>query len=513
MDAVRSTNGRSEPQAQSLQSQSMVAGTDRMVAMKEFQRLHPPQFRGDVDPLVAEEWLKSMNQYLDVLGIEDGGQRVSLVAFQLTNNARNWWDIVSQSVRDSWEQFEEVFRNQYILESAVDRLRQRFESLTQGDLSVDQYAQQFFNLSRFATDLVADERRWCRRFEKGLRPPIRSRLVAFQFRNFAELLKSARTVEDDWETFQKEKESQKSKGAGTSKRSRQGQKRKSFIPDSGPEVLKRSGNMGSSKGFRRSASGRPSTCHLCEQSGHFLSRCPKLQEARASISGPRPQQQRSAGSRATAQGSLVCYRCGQSGHMATSCPADVTCYNCDQSGHIRRDCPIKSDSSQTASTSQTFRTPIQFFRGGGQQEGRMTAMEIVEESSGSQEQLAQIIRYSYPPPPAQTFQEGGGYWPGQVMAMEVAEVQSMYPRQPVQTIRYIESPSAQPSQEVGGYRLGHVTSVEAVNEPGTSGRQWGAPTWPAELRGGERYWLWHRPQIIVNAEVTMWRNFGINRPR
>lgn len=227
-----------------------------------------------------------MNRHLDVLGIEDDGQRVSLVVFQLTNNARNWWDVVSQSVRDSWEQFEEVFRDQYIPESAVDRLRQQFENLTQDDMSVDQYAQQFTNLSRFATDLVTDERQRCRRFEKGLRSPIRSRVVVFQFRNFAKLLESARAVEGDWETFQKEKESQKFKGAGTSNGSCQGKKRKSSNPDYRPEALKRSGSMGSSRGFRRLASGRPLTCYLCEQPGHLLSRCPKLQQARASVLGP-----------------------------------------------------------------------------------------------------------------------------------------------------------------------------------------------------------------------------------
>lgn len=76
----------------------------------------------------------------------------------------------------------------------------------------------------------------------------------------------------------------------------------------------------------------------------------------------------------------------------------------------------------------------------------MTAMEIVEELSGFQEQPAQIIHYAYPSP-AQTFHGGGGYWPRQVAAMEIAGVPSTYPGQPVQTIRYMQLPPAQPGYD------------------------------------------------------------------
>lgn len=202
---------------------------------------------------------------------------MSLAVFQLKEAVRNWWAVIGRSVGGDWERFEETFHDKYILESARDRLRERFEGLRQGDMSVDDYAQEFTNLSRFATDLVAEERQQCRRFTKGLRPAIRDKVIPQRLCDFVDLLETARAIEENQEASRMERESQKGKGANTSRGDRHGQKRKSFSPDSGPEVLRRSGSVGSSMGPRCSASGRPIQCHLCGQSGHVVSQCSKLQ--------------------------------------------------------------------------------------------------------------------------------------------------------------------------------------------------------------------------------------------
>ncbi|GAB2256803.1 hypothetical protein Droror1_Dr00022862 [Drosera rotundifolia] len=78
---------------------------------------------------------------------------------------------------------------------------------------MSQYAEQFVNLSRFAHNLVVDEERRCRRFEAGLRPGIRSRVVGLRHYIFANLLGSARA----WEVNQRKRQGRKAKGAGTSR--------------------------------------------------------------------------------------------------------------------------------------------------------------------------------------------------------------------------------------------------------------------------------------------------------
>lgn len=175
-----------------------------------------------------------------------------------------------------------------------------------------------------------------------------------------------------------------------------------------------------------------------------MSQCPRLQRAKASVSGPWPQQQRPTGPRANPQGAVVCYKCGQSGHISRNC-STVICFHCNQPGHTVRDCPTKMASSQSASTGQVSRAPAQSSRGGGrgrgQHRGGVAAMEMTEEFSGFQQQPAQMMPYVYPPPP-QTYYGGGGYWPGQ---MDMTG-QSNYTEQPHQPIPYVQSPSSQPAQ-------------------------------------------------------------------
>lgn len=103
--------------------------------------------------------------------------------------------MAERSVGDSWEEFEEVFQNKYIPNSAVNALRRQFEHLTQGDMTVDQYAEQFTNLSRIAPELDEDKEQQFRRFEDGLRPGVRLRVVSHVYTDFAALLESARAVE------------------------------------------------------------------------------------------------------------------------------------------------------------------------------------------------------------------------------------------------------------------------------------------------------------------------------
>lgn len=295
-----------------------------MTALREFKRLNPPHFSDGSDPLVAEEWLKTITQHLNNLGIRDGEQRVSLTVFQLKDNVRHWWDVVSQSVGDSWERFEVCFREQYLSMAGLEKLRQQFEELRQGNMSVSEYAQQFTNLSRYAPDLVATAERRCRRFEKGLRPPLRDRVAILRLQDFTDLMATARTAEGNWELTQREKkgERRKSKGteASTSRGGRKGQKRKSSSPESGPEVLRRSASMGSSKGSRQQTGRSSVVCRLCGQPGHVVSVCPKLSQARTSISGPQPQQSCTGGSRTDKQQNVVCFRCDQPGHISTHCP-------------------------------------------------------------------------------------------------------------------------------------------------------------------------------------------------
>jgi hypothetical protein len=56
--------------------------------------------------------------------------------------------------------------------------------LTQGNMTVTQYAAHFNELARFAPYLVAHEENRVRKFEQGLNQRILDRVVCFEIRDF-----------------------------------------------------------------------------------------------------------------------------------------------------------------------------------------------------------------------------------------------------------------------------------------------------------------------------------------
>lgn len=87
-DSIRGTRDSARPahpptrfEARLPQPQSQVPSRERAIALKEFRKLNPPIFNGEGGPKAAKEWMICISQFLDTLGIIDGGQRVSLTIF------------------------------------------------------------------------------------------------------------------------------------------------------------------------------------------------------------------------------------------------------------------------------------------------------------------------------------------------------------------------------------------------------------------------------------------------
>ncbi|GAB2280672.1 hypothetical protein Dimus_015299 [Dionaea muscipula] len=311
-------------------------------AMREFQRLHPPEFNGEADPLIAEEWLEQITQMFDTLRIHEEDLRVSFAAYQLRGDARYWWRIASATVGDSWENFKNTFLDKYLPESTRDNLREEFEHLIQGSMTVDQYAAKFTSLARFAEDLVSTEERRCKRFEAGLRPGIRDRLAALRLRIFSDLLESARAVERTLAANQKIKEgSSRLRTSGATSDSRPTKKQRSSSTGSFPIQTNPSRPTQSFSASSRGVSGQSGRggiiCYQCHQPGHRASEC---------------TQQQSFSQRPLALGQqsevpIICFQCGQASHTRRSCPSRFGA----QDGAVS----LPAQSSQSAPTLQALR--------------------------------------------------------------------------------------------------------------------------------------------------------------
>ena len=83
------------------------------------------------------------------MGVE-GNDRVVCARHMLRGSARIWWGVVGQT-RDigtmSWEDFTEVFNENYFNDAVRAAKLEEFAVLTQGRLSVTEYAQKFERLA------------------------------------------------------------------------------------------------------------------------------------------------------------------------------------------------------------------------------------------------------------------------------------------------------------------------------------------------------------------------------
>ncbi|MQM22703.1 hypothetical protein Taro_055758 [Colocasia esculenta] len=108
-----------------------------------------------------------------------------------------WWASLLRTrfedgaVNVAWDEFVRLFLAKFVPEHMQDRIEQEFLSLTQGSMTVLEYEARFSKLSKYAPHIVADERRKIKKFVMGLKPSLRTRLVAFDHRTLDEALSAA----------------------------------------------------------------------------------------------------------------------------------------------------------------------------------------------------------------------------------------------------------------------------------------------------------------------------------
>ena len=82
---------------------------------ERFRKQGPPVFEGNTDPLVAEEWMRSMETIFEFMQLNDH-EKVSCATYMLKKDARYWWDIIRQSRAPAqmlWTEFQTLFNNKY----------------------------------------------------------------------------------------------------------------------------------------------------------------------------------------------------------------------------------------------------------------------------------------------------------------------------------------------------------------------------------------------------------------
>ncbi|MQL93168.1 hypothetical protein Taro_025809, partial [Colocasia esculenta] len=130
---------------------------------------------------------------------------------QVQERADVWWSSVLRTqfgdgaMEVAWVEFVCLFRAKYIPEHVHNRMEQEFLTLTQGSMSVLEYEARFAELSKYAPHIVTDEWRKVKKFIMGLKPSLRTRLVAFGHRSTEEALLAACMQKAEMEVYLEEK--------------------------------------------------------------------------------------------------------------------------------------------------------------------------------------------------------------------------------------------------------------------------------------------------------------------
>ncbi|XP_057972832.1 uncharacterized protein LOC131160983 [Malania oleifera] len=112
-------------------------------------------------------------------------QKVQYATFKLVGEAKRWWRLVKLIEKQrlgptviTWSHFKEVFFDQYFPAATWAAKVEEFLQLTQGSMTIQQYATKFVELSRFTSHMVLDEPLKAQIFKRGLRQGIRAQVVA-----------------------------------------------------------------------------------------------------------------------------------------------------------------------------------------------------------------------------------------------------------------------------------------------------------------------------------------------
>ncbi|XP_035540230.1 uncharacterized protein LOC118344213 [Juglans regia] len=162
----------------------MVVGRTTQVGctLEQFSHQHPPTFDGRLNSLDAESWIERMEQIFEVLYCTDD-QKVKYATYHLTDMANKWWKStralvqleLGEAVPITWEYFKKIFLDHFFPQTLQESRARQFMDLTQGSMTVAQYATTFMELSRFASYLIPDEEKKAEKFERGLNRRIRER--------------------------------------------------------------------------------------------------------------------------------------------------------------------------------------------------------------------------------------------------------------------------------------------------------------------------------------------------
>ncbi|KAJ6807358.1 uncharacterized protein M6B38_172210 [Iris pallida] len=165
----------------------------------DFRKMSSRDFSGTEGILYADDWLEDVERSMELAELPRA-LWVSAAASRFFDIALTWYRTDPRaSVRGlTWENFRRLFKEKFFPDVALTVLEGQFVGLVQENSSVDEYAAEFFRLSRFAPGMIQDEGQKARKFRRGLIHAVRTRTSGRRDATFDQILMDAQIAEEDF---------------------------------------------------------------------------------------------------------------------------------------------------------------------------------------------------------------------------------------------------------------------------------------------------------------------------
>ncbi|XP_058726825.1 uncharacterized protein LOC131598218 [Vicia villosa] len=218
---------------------------------RAFFRMDPPEFAGGLDPVVAHDWLASMERIFQAI--------------------------------QYWHHFKAAFLEKYFPNSVRTQREREFQNFKQGNLSVSEYAEKFEDMADYSRQAVyAPDELWkIDQFLMGLRADIAHSVSQREFTTYAECLRQCYVAENSLKRVQEERNQNRTNYREQGK-SAQHLKPRGFPPKKKQGYGDQSAQPPYCHKCKKKHAGEceptPITCFRCGEPGHKSPFCPKKKD-------------------------------------------------------------------------------------------------------------------------------------------------------------------------------------------------------------------------------------------
>jgi hypothetical protein len=156
--------------------------------------------------MVVVDWLKSVEKKLEIAKCSDR-ERVPFVAHQLFGTVTDWWETYRNThLNDetiSWNELKAHVRTHYVPHSTHKLKKKEFSDPNQRSMTVNEYLNQFIQLSRYAINDVSIDEKKQDTFPKGLNDKIQFQLLSTDYPYFQHLVDKAIIIENKLKEMEK----------------------------------------------------------------------------------------------------------------------------------------------------------------------------------------------------------------------------------------------------------------------------------------------------------------------